>query len=381
MSTISSNAWSTTIPVVTPTGFPNPVNDLWRCAQGQLPTTLPGCVPIFASTFCHGAKLVNVEVGPENAPVCALPVIVSRRYGVTAGRLPVNEWMKCGDLGIRDGNSHEESLNLLCGKVLDLGARIHDFSWVRESNSWRCLIDCFRKRGCHVDTRPMFEVGVIDIKGDWESYWKSRSKNLRKQMNSAWKDLGELGHVRFERHFDIACPERLNRLMDEAIGIEHGSWKGDSGTSIRSRPEIEEFYRNIGRELNRRGMFELQFLRAGDIAVAFEWGYRVNGTYHSHKIGYRREYAEFSPGQLLLFAQLQEFFSAGNVSHVDTMGILSPATARWITDKYQMMRYRVSSPRLLDRWVWSAACLGRDTTRKLRDSIRKGSGDKPEETS
>jgi Acetyltransferase (GNAT) domain len=354
------------------TGFPNPVDDLWRCAQGQLPTTLPGCAPLFARTFCPGAKLVNVEVGADNAPTCALPMIVSRQYGVTAGRLPVNEWMKCGDLAIRDGNSHEESLNSLCGRVLELGARIHDFNWVRDDSSWKCLIGCFRKLGCHIDTRALFEVGVIDINGDWETYWKSRSKNHRKQMNSAWKGLGEFGLVRFERHFDIACPEQLNRLMDEAIEIEHGGWKGESGTSIRSRPEVEEFYRNIGGELNRRGVFELQFLRAGDVAVAFEWGYRLNGTYHSHKIGYRREYAGFSPGQLLLFAQLQEFFATGNVSRVDTMGILSPATARWITDKYQMMRYRVSSPRLLDRWVWSAACGGRDAARKLRDSIRKG---------
>lgn len=370
MITSSPTLWNTPVTVVAPADLKDSVDELWRSANGQLPTTLPACTRLFARSFFPDAMLSVVASDVEDRSSSAITMIISRQFGLRVARLPVNEWMKCGDLLVRDGIDAGDSLNSLCERILELGANIHDFNWVREGSGWTSLMESFRNRGCHVDQRVMFDVGLIDIAGDWDEYWRSRSKNHRKQMNSAWKGLGECGALQFERHRNIACPNQLNKLMDEAIAIEHGSWKGASGSSIRSRPEIEEFYRGIGGELNRRGMLELHFLRVGERAIAFEWGYQRNGVYHSHKIGYDREYARFSPGQLLLFAQLQEFFSTGDVRQVDTMGILSQATARWTTGSYRMMRYRVSSPGKLVRWALSAACRSRDAARILRDSLR-----------
>lgn len=331
-----------------------------------LPTVRCDCLTSFLATFAKTHRFEPAAVYERNDLIAVLPLLLRRRRGITFASLPVNPWMKCGDLMVNASRSNERDFDELADKALATRARLLDFSWVRESSAWSQLLQAFERRGCYIDRRRMFDVGTIETVGDWDAYLSSRSSGHRKSMRSSLRKLEQLGKVTFERHRSVGDDHILEQLMTEAIQVENLGWKGSENSSVRSNPSIELFFRNVGKSLNESGMLELQFLRIDGRPIAFEWGYVARGVYYSHKVGFDPEFARYSPGQLLMFKQLPEFFGDDEIHQVDTMGILSQATARWTTGQYSMNRYRVSGSGLIPRVAWRTLCQGHKFLKKFR---------------
>jgi CelD/BcsL family acetyltransferase involved in cellulose biosynthesis len=117
----------------------------------------------------------------------------------------------------------------------------------------------------------------------------SRSKKLRSQK----KKLGELGTVRFEvlrgRAVDGAAIERH-------LALEHMGWKGESGTSMRSHPGHEAFFREMSAALAAADRALFMQLSLGDQVIASASNFTAGTMGFAFKIGFDPRFSQFAPG-------------------------------------------------------------------------------------
>jgi len=152
--------------------------------------------------------------------------------------------------------------------------------------------------------------------------------------------------VEFVRHTLFESSEEALSCIDQALAIEHKTWKGEQRTSLNSCPEIRQAFVAMLLEFARLGLLEVQFLKLDQQILAFEIGFRSHGTYYSCKIGFDPGFSKFSPGQLLTYYQLKNWFAGDEIQRVDTIGELSQATGKWCDGTLPRYRYTVATGRL-----------------------------------
>ncbi len=219
-----------------------------------------------------------------------------------------------------------------------------------------------------VSARPQFRVGLIDIGREWAGYEAAWSGNHRRALRKTRRKAEAGGAFEMRRHRDIA-PRDVASLLEEFCEVEDRSWKGQEGTSILRTPRMFEFFRRQAEQLAEWGQIEMFFLRQNGQAIAAEFGYAAKDVYHSHKIGYDARFRDVGPGHLLRGDQLEDFFQEGRYRHVDLLGVLGEANAKWATRGYEVDRLLIGS----GSWLSSAAAAGLDAARLVKRRLTRGS--------
>ena len=328
-----------------------------------VPTAWFECLQAWAAAFAAGGTghLRVASVWRNGIPAAVLPVVTRRRHGlVWRTELPANPWLVCGGLSVNEPRADESVFDELADRILQIPGHYLDFQLVPAAAAWDALAAAFVRRGCRVDRRVEFQTGIITWSDRPGACLDHCSGNHRKKMRAAWKRLNGYGEVRLERDRGFASADCRDALLSEVIDMEQRSWKGQRGSAIANHPSVEVLFRRVAATLDERGLLEIHRLLVDGRPVAFDLGCRAGTTWYSHKIGFDREFARFSPGQLLLYAQLQQWSVDGEVNRIDTMGAISAATSKWTTTTEPRYRYRISRPGQLDRWAMQAFCRTRD---------------------
>jgi CelD/BcsL family acetyltransferase involved in cellulose biosynthesis len=268
--------------------------------------------------------------------------------------MPHNEWSPAGDLLLdRNGDAAAAARALVAG----LGEL--PWSFLRldmvpvEAPHWRAFRNALADAGVPHDCRRLFDVGMIDLQGDWTEYRKSWSKNHRRNITKAGNRLRRDGDLDFELLSSIADGE-VEPLLRRGFEVENRCWKGKAGTSVLQSPGMFEFYAGQARLLARAGHLRIALLNHRGRTVAFEYCLAAKGTFHSLKTGYDATFARFSPGQLLTQALLHRLFQDADHQHVDFMGPLSDAMASWRPRLYPIGSLAVARPGLAGRLMMHA---------------------------
>jgi len=142
------------------------------------------------------------------------------------------------------------------------------------------------------------------------------SKSRIKKLQRLKRRLKERGEVRWRALFGAdADGESVERFLQ----IEHMGWKGDKGTSLRSRPSHEEFFKEMIRDFRLKGGVFLTELSLDGIVIASMTNLISAGAGFTFKIGYHPDYAEISPGLLNELEFIRHAPSlCGNLSYVDS---------------------------------------------------------------
>ena len=193
-------------------------------------------------------------------------------------------------------------------------------------------------------------VGVVDVVDQWQHYFKSVSGNHRSAIKRSLRKLEHEAELRIERLQHLSADE-LEQKLDVALEIEHRSWKGAEGSSVRSSPVTVAYLKQEALEMMKAGCLDLWFLYANEKPIAFEYCHLAKGTCYSHKIGYDPEYARFGPGRLLRYFQLQQLIEDDNCQVLDMLGTLCPSKAKWATRSYRFGRVYFSSGQLVPRAI------------------------------
>jgi hypothetical protein len=109
----------------------------------------------------------------------------------------------------------------------------------------------------------------------------------------------------------VTAEERLAEALDSGLRLEEAAWKRDAGTSISCDPQVQRFYVTFALRAAERHWLRLNFLRAGDRRVAFDYSLDYKNQIFLMKLGYDPAFSAYSPSNLLLSMALERAFEQG----------------------------------------------------------------------
>ncbi len=137
-----------------------------------------------------------------------------------------------------------------------------------------------------------------------------------KELRRLRRRLEERGEVHWRTLFGADADEES---VERFLQIEHMGWKGDKGTSLRSRPSHEEFFKEMILDFRQKGELFLTELSLDGSVIASTTNLVSGGAGFAFKVGFHPDYAEIAPG---LLNELEFIRHApalcGNLSYVDS---------------------------------------------------------------
>lgn len=329
-------------------------DDLWRRSESTLPTLRAELLAQWVRQFAPRAEFHALAIEDQRRWVAALP-LVRRKVArvVDAGALPLNEWSSSGDLLLDATARTETVLDLLVAAIVDLPWQLF---WLDEvavdAPRWKAFLAAVARAAMAAHYQEQGRIGRIEIDHDWDAYKHRWSRKHRQQMARHARRLAERGEVQLRLLSQLA-PEEVEGWMRRGFEVEDRSWKGRAGTSVVRTPGMLDFFTRQAEQLARWGQLELAFLECGGQPIAFSYGLRAKGVYHSLKVGYDSRYASYSPGQLLRYYLYRQFFGDPWRRAIDHM-TFSEAHQKWQPTTYCVGRLVIAPRRLLARAVLHA---------------------------
>ena len=129
---------------------------------------------------------------------------------------------------------------------------------------------------------------------------------------------------------------------------------------------MSRFFTEMAGVFAQSGSLELLQLRHEGEPIAAEFGYRSKGTYFSHKVGYDPRFAEYGPGNLLMYLQLQQYHATRSHQKLDAISEISPTMARWANRIEMRHRMQVSLSGRIGNQLTGALDIAIRSVRRLR---------------
>lgn len=282
-----------------------------------------------------------------------LRVVTVRRHNRLVGVLPV---IQRGSVITSPTNSHtplfgpivedQEVVKALAGALFASGMRRIDLSFLEGPEGIEsCLRNDIVEPTFRLYSRTIMSSPYLPIEGDWDSYWKSRSRNLRSTVRRCRNRLADLGEVTVQIANDA---EGIDALLAEGFEIEESGWKEERGTAIASRPETHRFYREVAHWATQMGILKLAFLRIDGRAVAFNFSLESAGNHYLLKLGHDAGLNRAGPGTVLTAEMLKRAFSI-NLRSYEFLGADDRYKLRWTGLVHDRLRVQAFAPSIAGR--------------------------------
>jgi hypothetical protein len=108
-------------------------------------------------------------------------------------------------------------------------------------------------------------------------------------------------------------------FLPEFLALEASGWKGRNGTAILNDPKDVAFYTTLVRNFAAESQWEWHVIRVGERVVTAQMGVRCGGTLMLPKYAYDEEFAECTPGHLLMEEVIKEAFSRPDLIEINPM--------------------------------------------------------------
>jgi CelD/BcsL family acetyltransferase involved in cellulose biosynthesis len=196
----------------------------------------------------------------------------------------------------------------------------------------------------HHSIRNMHQNIRIDCKQTFETYWQTRSKNLRKNIQRYRNRLdSENMALRFEVHTESSA---IYNAVDRYGFLEASGWKGKSGTSLHPDNLQGKFYRNFLTEsAENSNSLVIEFYINDQLAASRLCSYTSN-IFIILKTSYDETLKCFAPGRLLLAEVIQYVIKNSIAATIDFYTHATEEQIEWATDirpMYQGSYYRYKS--------------------------------------
>jgi CelD/BcsL family acetyltransferase involved in cellulose biosynthesis len=180
---------------------------------------------------------------------------------------------------------------------------------------------------------PDATVPYLNIKGTWEEFLTSKSRNHRKDLKRITNKIRKLPDI--EVCFYDKYPQ-LETGLEEYLLVERRSWKKDlekfAGAIIGSGDRLE-FFKEIARHFGQSSQFFIWIIKTGGRPIAGSCGIMLGGVYYALYIAYDEKYQEYSPGRYADMLEIQHCFNSGYDRFEFMGGVIEPKL-RW-TDTYR----------------------------------------------
>ncbi len=329
-------------------------DELWERSEISLPSARAALVALWCESFAAGQPFRAFVVERDGQAVAALPLVESKWSGLKIGLLPGNHWSPSGDLLLDPDCDVERVCGALLGALKRHAWPLLYFGGVPAGASrWQVFFETLDAHQLAFARRQRCLIDTVEIEGNWDAYFDSRSRNHRHQVRKAAQRAQRAGITELVC-CDQFAPEEVEPLLKTCFEIEARGWKGQAHSAVLNVPGAWQFYLRQAKQLAAWGQLSLTLLTHEGRPIAFEYGWRGKGAYFSPKVGYDEAFQRLSPGQLLRFRLLERFHRQPGIREVDFLGPSSLATAKWATGRYSIDRVIVAMRGPLGRCIVAA---------------------------
>jgi CelD/BcsL family acetyltransferase involved in cellulose biosynthesis len=174
---------------------------------------------------------------------------------------------------------------------------------------------------------------TVDISCGWEEYLAGRSKSARKRIRREQRALEAV------EHRWIRGTECGPGLLDRVFEVSRKSWKGRAGTSIASTEDHRALYGGLWERFGPEGKMELNLLEINGVGAGCLIAIRHKDVVYGMKIDFDEDFAEYSPGRLMV-ADFLERSAAAGAREVDMLR-RSRFTGEFSNDGYGLGRLQL----------------------------------------
>lgn len=177
----------------------------------------------------------------------------------------------------------------------------------------------FRLKNCLTDTSSLCQLFECGHKGFYFtqlrteiapmlemrfSNEKLKKKSLRRHENKLMR-MGKLSCVTYTTEEEIQ--PRLDNLFDQHVR----RWEGTKSPSQFNKLIHREFYKRLIKNFDNKNWLRFTEIRLNEQLIAVHFGAHYAGSFIWYKPSYEPEYAEFSPGEVLLKRLIEFAMSEG----------------------------------------------------------------------
>jgi CelD/BcsL family acetyltransferase involved in cellulose biosynthesis len=219
---------------------------------------------------------------------------------------------------------HEDAVGLLLSGLRD---RRHEWSAsflepIRMDASFERLTAEAAACGMPMLSLPSIRSSVALLDEGWEAYLQRRSSKDRWRIRSTCRKAEAAG-ARLLTERDGA-----EEMLERILTLSTLSWKARAGTAIGVRDDTRRFLRRLWETMGRRGEICLYLLTQGGTDVAGSIVVLGGDTAYGFAKDFREDYAQVSPGRVLVANLLQDQAARGtrrfdmlrSSSFLDTFG-------------------------------------------------------------
>jgi len=327
-------------------------NELVRAAGIEHPFLEHAWVRTWWECFGAGSTLHLVIVKEGEQLIAIAPLISTRirMFGIPVRRLGFFYNAHVPRSGFIVARRHEEAYQAIWGHL------------VSERKSWDLLQLCQLPEGsptleemrwladqasCPNGVWLSGESPYVLVGKSWQEYYGDLTTKYRSNLRNRFKRLNLAGLVSLETN---TAEESLPDALDAGLRLEESAWKRDAGTAISCDAKVQRFYEEFAVRAAARNWLRLNFLKAGEQRVAFDYSLAYNNQIFLLKLGYDPAFSAYSPSNLLLSMALERAFEQG-LAKYDFLGETADWKRCWTKDATSNYWLFVFAESFKGRWL------------------------------
>lgn len=158
--------------------------------------------------------------------------------------------------------------------------------------------------------RPHYWIALPE---NFEEYLAKFSSRKRYNLRTAARKIAAARPEPL-RLVRVETPEQVEAFVTAAAAVSRRSWQQ---ARIGNRIEDSDAQRAQLLDLARRGMLRSYLLQCGGTTYACAIGWQHAGTYHGVEIAFDQDYAELSPGTVLLYLIIEDVITHKSAKRFD----------------------------------------------------------------
>jgi len=240
-----------------------------------------------------------------------------------------------------------------------------------DSPAIQALNDTMCRTGCTVQDLDDGINPGIGLEDDWASYYRRRSRRLKKGNNLIVNHL-----KRDDRQVEIRCYDSATTndfdvasLMKTLVSLSASSWKSDTGLTLENEGP-GAFIARLSEHAVLNSWFLAWVLTIDGEPAAMEYQLEFNGVVSGLRADYDPRFNEYSPGTLLNWKIIEQLFDREASSY-----LLGPGSnqykMRWTEERRQLKTLVAYGTSARGRAVWAMEIYMRPLARSITNFLQR----------
>jgi len=250
--------------------------------------------------------LVAAWQGDTLVGLAPLMRVRKQKYGITFRVLMPLSATDCDVSGFLIRNGDESVVAALCEFIIQRRSEwdVIQLSEIEQNlPQTQTMIIAFQKAGYEIYQTPTRHY-YLPVNGTWDDFFNQLPKKLRQNLQRRQRRAEETGTILY------TCVKGSEVTWDHFLTIFEINKTGNFPDLYRSEKD-QQFHRAIMERMQEGGWIEIHILSLNGEALAYQYGFEMNGRYEDWRRGFSQSYPQLSTGKMLMGMTLEHQFKSG----------------------------------------------------------------------